>query len=265
LLVYPASNSIEEYARELPPGVSIALDTAKSPDGSPALKITYDVPTCQFVPLVHFPASQWKWKGWLGLHYTAQICADDSPGTGILQMRWRFRGGDASCSSGKPEGNPTEWGKTISFLGLPLHMDLTEVVFGVQVNGKGTLWVRNAQITEENTGVAGLPDWLIGAIGGCAGALIGTWGAIIGYLVSKGRAKNFVLTGTVVSVVVGVLLLAAGAILFLLGMPRTHWYPCGLLGLIMAVVFGVNLKGLRRRYAAIELDRLNAKDASDGI
>ncbi len=264
LLVIPASNSLAEYVQELPPGVSISSDPAKSPDGAPVLRITYDVQDCQFVPLAHVP-SRWKWKGWLGLHYTGQICMDESPGWGSLKMRWRFVGHDAWCSSTEPRGSRTEWGETKSFLGLPLRMDLVEVVFGVQVEGKGTLWVRNARVTEESRGAAGVPGWVIGAVGGGFGALIGLWGGIIGYLASKGRAGSFVLRGVVASIVVGFLLLVAGMGLFFADMPYAYWYPCGLFGLIMAGVFGGNLKSLRRRYAAVELNRLNAKDASEGI
>lgn len=265
LLVYPTSGSVGEYARELPPGVTVSSDPAKSPDGSPLLKVSFDVPDCTFVPLVHVP-SKWKWKGWLGLHHTAQICADDSPGWGCLKMEWRFVGRTDCCSSLEPQGRRTEWGETKSFLGLPLRMDLVEIVFGVQVKGKGTLWVRNAQVTEESSSIPGIPGGpLMGLVGGFAGAFLGIWGGLIGYLVSKGRAKEFVLRGVVASIALGLLLMVAGIALFFSSMPYAYWYPCGLLGLIMAAVFGGSLKGVRRRYADMELERMNAKDASDGI
>ena len=263
-LTYPTSNDAAPYIRELPPGVTVSSDPGKSPDGSPTLKIAFDVPECTFVPLVHVP-SKWRWSGWLGLHYTAQICASGASGWGCLKMEWRYVGNTQTCSSTEPTGSRTEWGETKSFLGLPLSMDLKEIVFGVQVKGQGTLWVRNARVTGESVGAAGLPGWIMGIIDGVAGSLAGIWGGLIGYLGSKGRAKEFVLRGTVVSVAVGLLMLAGGVALFIAGMPNTCWYPCGLLGLILAVVFGANLKGLHRRYAAIELERMNAKDASDGI
>ena len=266
LLTYPTSNDAAPYTRELPPGVALSSNPAKSPDGSPVLKIAFDVPECTFVPLVHVP-SKWKWTGWLGLHYTAQICQEDSPGWGCLRMEWKFVGNTASCSSTEPRGPRTVWGETKSFLGLPPHMSLKEVVFGVQVKGKGTLWVRNAEVTEETHGFPGLPGGpLMGLVGGLGGALLGVWGGIFGYLVSKGRAKEFVMRGAVASIAFGLLLFAAGVVLlFFADVPYACWYPCGLLGLIMAAVFGGNLNGMRRRYANIELERLNAKDASDGI
>ncbi len=266
LLSYPTSNDVTPYTRELPPGVAVSSDPAKSPDGKPVLKITYDVPDGQFVPLVHVP-SKWKWKGWLGLRYTAQVCADDSPGWGNIQMRWRFVGGnDAWCGGMEPRGDRTQWSESDPFLGSPLRMDLIEVVFGVQVNGKGTLWVRDARVTEETNGVPGLPGGaLMGVVGGIAGSLLGLWGALFGYLSSKGLAKEFVLHGAVASIALGLLLFAAGVALFFASVPYAYWYPCGLLGLIMAAVFGGNLKSVRRRYAEMELQRMNAKDASDGI
>ncbi len=265
LLTYPTSNSVEQYTRELPPGISISSDPGKSPDGSPALKIAFDVPDCTFVPLVHVP-SKWKWTGWLGLHYTAQICQDDSSGWGCLKMEWKFVDNTASCSSTEPKGSRTEWGETKSFLGLPLYMSLYEVVFGVQVQGKGTLWVRKAEVTEEAHGYPGIPGGaLMGIVGGIAGSLLGLWGALFGYLASKGLAKEFVLRGAVVSIALGLLLFAAGIALFFADVPYAYWYPCGLLGLIMAAVFGGNYRGVQRRYAEMELKRMNAKDASDGI
>lgn len=266
LLVFPTSDSVEAYTHELPPGVTVASDPSKSPDGKPVLKITFDVPDGQFVPLVHVP-SKWKWKGWLGLRYTAQICSDDSKGWGNIQMRWRFLGGnDAWCGGMEPRGDRTQWSESDPFLGSPLRMDLIEIVFGVKVNGKGTLWVRDARVTEESNGVPGLPGGaLMGVVGGIAGSLLGSWGALFGYLASKGRAKEFVLRGAVASIALGLLLLAAGIALFFAGVPFAYWYPCGLLGLIMAAVFGGNLKSVRRRYAEMELQRMNAKDASDGI
>jgi hypothetical protein len=266
LLVYPTSNSVDEYTHELPPGVTVSSDPAKSPNGPPTLKITFEVPDGTFVPLVHVP-SKWKWKGWLGVRYTAQVCSDDSPGWGNIQMRWRFVGGnDAWCGGLEPHGNRTEWSESDPFLGSPLRMDLIEIVFGVKVNGKGTLWVRDARATEESNGMAGLPgDSLMGIVGGIAGSLIGIWGGLVGYLASRGRAKEFVLRGSIATATAGLVLLVAGVALFFAKMPYAYWYPCGLLGLIMACVFGGNYKGLQRRYAAKELERLNAKDASDGI
>ena len=265
LLTYPATNDVTPYTREMPPGVTVSGDPDKSPDGAPALKITFDVPECTFVPLVHVP-SKWKWSGWLGLRYTALICLDDSSGWGSLKMEWKFVDGTASCSSMEPKGLRTEWGETKSFLGLPLKMSLKEVVFGVQVQGKGTLWVRNAQVTEETHGLPGMPGGrLMGLVGGIAGSLLGIWGGVFGYLVSRGRAKEFVLRATVVSIAVGLFLFVAGIVLFFASVPYAYWYPCGLLGLITAGVFGGRLKSVRRRYAELELQRMNAKDASDGI
>ena len=266
VLVFPTSDSVEEYARELPPGVSISSDPAKSTTGKPVLKIVYDVSEPQFVPLVHVP-SRWKWSGWVGLHYTAQVCADDPTGWANIQMRWRFLGGtDAWCGGSEQQCNRTQWGESKSFLGLPLKMDLIEVVLGVRVKGKGTLWLEDARLAEEqSTRMTALPGWIIGVIGGTAGSLLGIWGAVIGVLAAKCRAKRLVLHGSVASIGLGIVLLIGGVVLYFVGAHNTYWYPCGLMGAIMAGVFGGNLPSLRRRYAAAELERLNAKDASEGI
>ena len=85
-------------------------------------------------------------------------------------------------------------------------------------------------------------------IGGIGVALIGCFGGLIGLLVSKGRARNFVLASVKYMIVLGILLTIAGLVAAVLNQPYAVWYALLLPGVILVLVFSLNLHSIQRRY-----------------
>lgn len=91
--------------------------------------------------------------------------------------------------------------------------------------------------------------------------MAGCLGGLIGWLVSRGRARAFVL-----SLVAGLIgfggLVTAGAVAALAaGQPLHVWGPLLLLGAVLLAVFPALLPRVRNNYAALELRRMAARDA----
>lgn len=99
-----------------------------------------------------------------------------------------------------------------------------------------------------------------GLIGGIGGSIIGCFGGLIGWLVSKGKARKFVLAATTSSIVLGILLIIAGLVAAILKQPYLVWYALLLPGVILILVFSLNLHSIQRRYDELEIRRMTSVD-----
>ena len=99
-----------------------------------------------------------------------------------------------------------------------------------------------------------------GLIGGIGGSIIGCFGGLIGWLVSKGKARKFVLAATTSSIVLGILLIIAGLVAAILKQPYSVWYALLLPGVILVLVFSLNLHSIQRRYDELEIRRMTSVD-----
>lgn len=99
---------------------------------------------------------------------------------------------------------------------------------------------------------------LVGAIGG---TLVGLWGALAGFLVSRGKARTFVLGSASLLIVAGAVLLATGIFAVIDGQPYAVYYPLLLFGGILVVAVGIIRAYLPRRYEAVELQKMQSLDA----
>lgn len=99
-----------------------------------------------------------------------------------------------------------------------------------------------------------------GLIGGIGGSIIGCFGGLIGWLVSKGKARRFVLAATSSSIVLGILLTIAGLVAAILKQPYSVWYALLLPGVILTLVFSLNLPSIQRRYDELEIRRITSVD-----
>lgn len=106
-------------------------------------------------------------------------------------------------------------------------------------------------------GSSGLP---LGAIGAVVGTTIGLFGALVGVLVPRGRARRFVIPAMTIAVGAGVLLMAASVVAALGGQPGDVVIALLLPGAILAVAFGLALPMVRRGYAIAELRKMRALD-----
>lgn len=97
-------------------------------------------------------------------------------------------------------------------------------------------------------------------IGALGGSLLGILGGTLGWLSSKGKARMFVLTAMRALIGLGVVSLAFGGIAYATGQPYLVFYPLLLLGLILVLVLGINLRQVKHRYAQLELRKISAQD-----
>jgi hypothetical protein len=91
-------------------------------------------------------------------------------------------------------------------------------------------------------------------------SLIGCFGGLIGLLVLKGRARNFVLAAVKYIIVLGILLTIAGLVAAVLNQPYAVWYALLLPGVILVLVFSLNLHSIQRRYDELEIRRMTSID-----
>lgn len=140
-----------------------------------------------------------------------------------------------------------------SFEGLPAQLELN-----LNLPGSGTIYLRPVKLL----GVVG--SWWspqqIGLIGGIGGSVIGCFGALLGLLASKGKARNFVLTTIKIFIVLGILLTIAGFVAVVSNQPYAVWYALLLPGVILTLVFSLNLPSIQRRYDDLEIRRMTSLD-----
>jgi hypothetical protein len=83
---------------------------------------------------------------------------------------------------------------------------------------------------------------------------------MVGWLVPRGRARNFVLRAWFALWAVGVALLIAGVVAVAKGQPWGVWYGLLLPGAVGTLVVGGNSLVIRKRYREVEERRLAARD-----
>ena len=107
------------------------------------------------------------------------------------------------------------------------------------------------------------PGWL-----GILGAIIGTFGALVGTLagifIPKGKAKKLVLGVNALAFAVGFISLVVGIIAYLSGQPYGIWYGFGLCGLLGTVLFGMFFFVFRYEYRKAELRKSMSEDLTLG-
>ena len=91
------------------------------------------------------------------------------------------------------------------------------------------------------------------SIGALGGSLLGVWGAVIGALATRGRARTFVLGSAAAVLIVGTLILMTGLLAVLLGQPYAVYFPLLLLGAIVVPVVGGLRRLLPQRHEALEI------------
>ena len=105
-----------------------------------------------------------------------------------------------------------------------------------------------------------LGDRNAGLLGGIGGALIGLWGALMGVLASRGKARHFVLGSTMALFVIGIASLVGGVVAIASAQSYAIYYPLLLIGTILVVVFGKMRGNLSARYEQLELKRMQSMD-----
>jgi biotin transporter BioY len=99
--------------------------------------------------------------------------------------------------------------------------------------------------------------WIPGTVYALAAGLMG---GLVGWLVPRGRARNFILRAWCALWGVAVVLLIAGFVALANHQPWGVWYGLLLPGAIGTLVVGANSLVILRRYRDVEERRLAAKD-----
>ena len=154
-------------------------------------------------------------------------------------------------------GNQSDGGApTLEALTLSVHLpgtgyvELRDITLYQYAEGENPIDLR--------TYFVGIPTTtLIGAIGG---TLVGLWGALVGFLVPRGKARGFVINSATVLVIAGIVVFFGGLYALGTGQPYDVYYPLLLFGAILVFVVGWLRAGLPRRYEAAELQKMQAMD-----
>lgn len=138
---------------------------------------------------------------------------------------------------------------------------------GLYLPGSGTVSIRGVGIYQYAIGEDPLQSagqWinnrnatLLGAIAGC---LIGIWGAVIGVVSSRGKARRFVLGSANALLLIGIISLSGGVAAFVAAQPYAVYYPLLLIGIILVAVIGKLRGTLSARYEQLELKRMQSMD-----
>lgn len=126
----------------------------------------------------------------------------------------------------------------------------------------GDVWV--GPLTFE--GIGGSASWWTpeqgGLIGALAGTLLGLAGALVGFLASRGKHAQMVMTILKAGFVLGIVALAAGMAALVSGQPGHVWGLLLVIGGVEALLSGTLIPNLSRRFAEAELHRIHALDSS---
>jgi len=142
-----------------------------------------------------------------------------------------------------------------------------KLTLGVYLPGSGTVSIRGVslyQYASDEDPLQSTGQWisnrnanLFGAIGGC---FVGLWGAVIGVVSSRGRAKRFVLGSANALLLIGAASLAIGVAAIAAAQPYAVYYPLLLIGIILVAVIGKLRGTLSARYEELELKRMQSMD-----
>jgi hypothetical protein len=100
-----------------------------------------------------------------------------------------------------------------------------------------------------------------GWIGGIGGTLLGLWGALIGIVSSRGKARGFAVGSANALLFIGLASIIAGIVALSMAQPYAVYYPLLLLGVIIVAVMFMLRRTMLARYEQLELKRMQSMDA----
>lgn len=192
--------------------------------------------------------------GELGTFFTKSLAASGPLGKITGSSDWRQFVLPFNASGGGQSDGAT-----------PVPMAIT---LSLNLPGSGTVSVRDVnlyQYAEGENPMQSAGQWFssrrAGLMGGIGGGLLGLWGALIGVLASRGKARAFVLGSANVLLVIGIASLVGGIVALASSQPYVVYYPLLLIGIILVFVISKLRGTLAARYEEIELKRMQSMDA----
>lgn len=210
-----------------------------------------------------------------------RIRYEDVEGVGFMEM-WNFF---PPVKQGAPEGR--FFSRTLGLLGdmrkisgtsplrtFTLPFDRTgtatppsRLELNLILPGKGVVHIGPLELVEYASGgaqaMAGAwwSDRTSGWIGGIGGSLLGSLGALLGYLVAKRKARGFVIGTASVLIGMGGALACATIVALTMRQPYGVWYPLALGAVLLLSILPARLRGFRRQYEDHEFRKMAAADA----
>ena len=192
--------------------------------------------------------------GELGTFFTKSLASTGPMGKISGSSDWRLFVLPFYASSGDPTDGASP---------LPEKLSLS-----LYLPGSGTVSIADVALYQYASGEDPLQatgQWIgnrgAALLGGFGGGLIGLWGALIGILSSRGKARHFVLASANALLVIGIASLVGGVVAFTTDQPYAVYYPLLLIGIILVAVLGKLRGSLSARYEQIELKRMQSMDA----
>jgi hypothetical protein len=143
-----------------------------------------------------------------------------------------------------------------------------KLVLSLFLPGEGSVSIRDVGLYQYAAGEDPLRSsgrWISGRagawLGAIGGSLLGLWGALVGVISARGKARRFVLGSTIVLLLLGIVSLGIGAVGLASAQPHAVYYPFLSLGILLIVLMAVFRRTLSRRYEQAELKRMQAMDA----
>ncbi len=250
----------------LPERVSVRLETGAGASGGTAIRVTSNVTGIVSVPLVEVPLEE---VDDATLWYAAKLRGEGLGAPAYLELWCEFpeRGRFFSRALDQSVTGDTDWRTAATPFLLKKGQFASAAYLGVRLEGNGTVWLDDLRLSEDAPVLAGPGRWgrIMGIMGGIIGLVGGCWGALAGWLGSRGKGRRFVISSAAGFLALGIVLLAAGLVLWRAGAPRDLWYGLALGGGIITFVFAGILPGTIQRYRALEQQRMRALDQSEGV
>jgi len=204
------------------------------------------------------------------------VRCEDVEGEGYLEMWTVFPDGKryfsrtlGSWGTMEALGGTSGWRPFV----LPFHIRKTtarpsKLVVNVVLPGRGTVEVGPVELAEFAPGedpVAMPGQWWGdgqgGLLGGGFGILMGLFGAVVGTLGGRGKARRFVLAALKVLFAAGLVCLVVLAVALIDGQPFPVFFPLLIAGLLCTVLPARMIPMMRKRYEDLELRKIAARDA----
>lgn len=204
-----------------------------------------------------------------------QVRHEDVEGMGYLEMWSHFADGSryfsrtlAAVGPLKGLAGSSDWRPfVIPFFNQEGGTPPTRLELGVLLPGRGTVYLGALRLVQYGPGEDPLAadgqwwgDRFAGWLGGIVGLTAGALGAVIGWLVSTGRARRLALGLLRALMLAGGVALVTGVAALVRGQPYAVYYPLLLFGGICAVVAAAVFRTARRRYEEIELRKITTMD-----
>lgn len=208
---------------------------------------------------------------------TGQVRYEGVEGKGYLEMRSAFPDGGSFFSRTLGAGplSPLEGTSGWRRFALPFFLGKSaarpdKLILNVVLPSRGTVLLGPLRVVQYSPGENPLAvpgQWWsertggwVGTMMGLFGAVVGILGALTGWLVSRGKARGFIMGSWLVVMLLGIVSLSLGIVAVVKSQPYVVYYPLLLGGVLFVVLPAVLIPTIRKRYEESELRKMNARD-----